>query len=62
MSDDKETVPKAKKVKNNWARRAIAKANAERFENGSVAPFDTLRIPYHQRKRRGKTADGEDKS
>jgi len=62
MSDDKKSVPKAKSGGNKWARKAMAKANAERFENGYVPSFDALKTPYEQRKRRGKTADGEDKS
>lgn len=63
MSDQNKVAPapKVKKTGHKWAQRAIAKANAERFENGNVLPFDTLRTPYAQRKKRGKTADGEGK-
>jgi len=62
MSDEIKAASKARKGGHKWARRAMTKANAERFENGYVPSFDALRTPYEQRKRRGKTADGEDKS
>jgi len=55
-------VNKPKKAGNKWARKALAKANAERFENGTVPSFDVQRVPYEQRKQRGRTADGEEKS
>jgi len=62
MSDDNGKVLTTRKLGNKWARRAMEKANAERFENGTVSSFDALRVPYSQRKRRGKTADGQGES
>ncbi|KAF6676844.1 hypothetical protein HFD87_10245 [Pantoea sp. EKM21T] len=62
MSNDEKKGTKPRKPGNKWAHRAMAKANAERFENGTVPSFDALRVPYEQRKHRGRTADSEDKS
>lgn len=62
MSDDAKVAKKGKKDRHSWARRAIAKANAERFDNGNVPSFDALRNPYEQRKKRGKTADSKEDS
>lgn len=62
MSDEINSASKRKKVGNKWAHRAMAIANAERFENGTVPSYDALKVPYEQRKRRGKTADSEEKS
>lgn len=62
MSDETKITKKGKKDRYNWARRSIARANAERFENGNVPSFDALKTPYGQRKKRGKTADSTDDS
>lgn len=36
-------------------------ANGEKFTNGTVKPADAYRSPYDLRKKRGRTADGEQK-
>ncbi|WP_147195934.1 hypothetical protein [Pantoea sp. CCBC3-3-1] len=39
----------------------IDTANGEKFSNGMVKAADTYRSPYDLRKKRGRTADGQQK-